>query len=224
MAVMTTATYDRHADWYEDYVTGRAAEFTRRVGRMLGSLLGPGGGRACLDVACGTGVHAPAVRSSGWRPVGVDVSTAQLRYARTRLPVTAGDGTTMPIASASLDAAFCAVAHTDVPDYPAVIREIARVLRPGGVFVHVGVHPCFVGAFADRSVPDRVVLSPGYTSTGHTFESWAPHGVRARVGAWHLPLAALVNAVASAGLTVRKLAEDGSADLPDLLGLVARRP
>ena len=218
---MTTATYDPHADWYEDYVTRAAAQFTGRVSRMLGSLLGPGNGRRYLDVACGTGIHAPGLAALGWHPLGVDLSTAQLRYARTRLPVAAGDAARLPVASASVDAAVCAVAHTDVPDYPAVIREIARVLAPGGVFVHVGVHPCFVGAFADRSAPDRVVLTPGYGDTGHTFESWAPHGVRARVGAWHLPLAALVNAVAGAGLTVVKLAEDGSAELPDLLGLVA---
>ncbi|GAB3079784.1 hypothetical protein GCM10027186_42530 [Micromonospora schwarzwaldensis] len=39
----------------------------------------------------------------------------------------------------------------------AALTEAARVLPPGGRLVHVGVHPCFVGAFADRSEPERVV-------------------------------------------------------------------
>jgi ubiquinone/menaquinone biosynthesis C-methylase UbiE len=49
-----------------------------------------------------------------------------------------------------------------MPAYPTVLREVARVLRPGGVFVHVGVHPCFCGGFADRSNLDAVVIQgPG---------------------------------------------------------------
>jgi len=37
-----------------------------------------------------------------------------------------------------------------------VLRQVARVLRPGGIFVHVGVHPCFCGGFgaAHRPLPE----------------------------------------------------------------------
>ena len=47
--------------------------------------LGPGNGGVCLDVACGTGLRAPAVRDAGWSPVGFDISADQLRLARHRL-------------------------------------------------------------------------------------------------------------------------------------------
>jgi len=40
-------------------------------------------------------------------------------------------------------------AHTDVDDFAAVVREVARVLSPGGRFVYVGTHPCFVGRHID---------------------------------------------------------------------------
>ena len=39
-----------------------------------------------------------------------------------------------------------------------MLREIARVLHTGGRFVHLGVHPCFVGAFADWSGQPEIVV------------------------------------------------------------------
>jgi hypothetical protein len=103
-----------------------------------------------------------------------------------------------------------------------VLADMARTLCPGGRLVHIGVHPCFTGAFADRSDPSRVVIDPRYVVRDRSFEGWAPHGVRARVGAWHSTLADLLGGVMSAGLRLVTVAEDGPAGgLPDLLGLVA---
>lgn len=225
-----TAEYDAYADWYDDYVTGDAADHTRRVDAVLARLLGAGSG-TCLDVCCGTGVHAAALRALGWTPVGVDLSTGQLRHAARRLDAVAGDATALPVADGSVPAAVCALGHTDVPDYAAVVREIARILRPGGRFVHAGLHPCFCGAFADRSLPDRVVVGPGYRLRERRFEGWSPHGVRSRVGAWHLPLAALIATLPDAGLVLVDVVENGPEPagegpraLPDLLGLAARKP
>jgi predicted TPR repeat methyltransferase len=36
----------------------------------------------CLEIGCGTGVHAASVRALGWTPIGVDVSAGMLRHAR----------------------------------------------------------------------------------------------------------------------------------------------
>src|SRR5690349_8993643 len=80
-----TARYDEWADWYENYVTGEARGFTERAGRALAAVLGTGTGPV-LDLACGTGVHAAQLSSLGWTPLGLDLSAAQLRHARRRLP------------------------------------------------------------------------------------------------------------------------------------------
>jgi hypothetical protein len=100
-----------------------------------------------------------------------------------------------------------------------------RALRPGGRFVHVGVHPCFVGAFADRSDASRIVVDDGYHRTERQFRAWSPHGVRARVGATHLPLAALLQTALDAGLRPVRFAEAGPVPgVPDVFGLAAVKP
>jgi SAM-dependent methyltransferase len=218
------AAYDAHSDWYDHYTQATAAAYFARVRATVAALLGPGAG-TCLDVCCGTGAPAQAIRDLGWTPVGVDLSGGQLRHAGARLPVARADATKLPIATHSVSAAVCVLAHTDTPDYPAVLAEIARALRPGTRFVHVGVHPCFVGAFADRSDPTRILIDPRYTDRAHTRDAWCPTGVRARLGAWHLPLAALLNAFHTAGLTVVTALESGptATSVPDLFAVLASR-
>jgi SAM-dependent methyltransferase len=220
MAPGATATYDAHADWYNDFMSAAVGAYIERVHATMADLLGPGGG-TCLDVCCGTGAHVPAVAALGWTPIGMDLSSGQLRHAVRRLPVAVADATALPFADDSVPAAVCVLASTDVPDYAAVLREIARVLRPGARFVHLGVHPCFIGAFADWSEKPRIVVDQRYADRSHTFDTWNPAGVRARVGAWHIPLAELLNATIAAGLRIERTAEAGPVGVPDLFGFRA---
>jgi SAM-dependent methyltransferase len=138
------------------------------------------------------------------------------------LPVARGDAGALPFATGSLPAVVAVMVHTDMPAYPAVLREIARVLVPGGVFVHVGVHPCFCGGFADRSDERAVVIRPGYREAGWTTASWTDQGVRDKVGAAHLPLPGLLHAVLDAGLAFERFAEGGEPS-PMVLAWRARR-
>ena len=216
----SVAAYDEFADWYNDFMSPAAGDYLQRVHSAVADLLGPGDA-TCLDVCCGTGAHTPALTRLGWTPVGVDLSSGQLRHAQAHLPVAVGDAANLPIADASVPAATCVLASTDVPDYVAAIREIARVLRPGGRFVHVGVHPCFIGAFADWSERARIVVDQRYADRSRSFDSWNTGGVRARVGAWHVPLADLLNAVTAAGLRLVRTTESGPDGIPDLFGIVA---
>jgi len=216
------ARYDEIADWYEAYIQGEASPFSEQVRDAVRLLLGEGSG-TCLDIGCGTGFYAAQLRELGWTPVGVDLSQQQLLRARHQLPAAVADAEHLPIASASVDAAVSILCHTDVDDYAAVCLEAARALRPGGSFVHIGVHPCFTGWFADRSRPDSVIISTGYWDRERHFEAWSPHGVRARVGAKHVPLNDMLNAVATAGLSVAETYEAGD-PVPAQFGFRAVRP
>jgi SAM-dependent methyltransferase len=215
------ARYDAWAQWYESYVAADRQGFTGRTGRVLAQILGRGTG-PLLDLACGTGIFAPRLRDLGWTPAGLDLSPAQLGYARGRLPVAVADAARLPVRTGSMAAVTAVLCHTDNDDYAAACRAVRRVLRPGGVFAHVGVHPCFIGAFADRSDPEQVLVKPGYWQRERSFEAWSPHGVRARVGATHLPVSELLNALTGAGLTIERVLEDGG-PVPDILAVRCRR-
>ncbi|MGW4401346.1 class I SAM-dependent methyltransferase [Amycolatopsis nivea] len=211
------AAYDEIADWYE-------TEFLRAQpvnpgASALRDLLGEGSG-VCLELGCGTGVHADLVRELGWTPLGVDLSGGMLRHACARLPVAQADAARLPVRDRSVDAVVSVLVHTDMPEYFAVLREAARALRPGGVFVHVGVHPCFCGGFADRSDPAAVVVRPGYAEGHWTKESWTDQGIRDKVGATHRPLPELLNGILAAGLSFDRFAETGS-PLPIVLAVRA---
>jgi SAM-dependent methyltransferase len=219
------AVYDEIADWYEHEFLGtqdtRAAD-PLGIDHCLRALLGAGRG-ICLELGCGTGVHAATVRELGWTPVGVDVSAGMLRHARGRLAIARADARRLPFRDESVPVVISVMAHTDMPGYLAVVNEAARVLRPGGALVHVGVHPCFCGGFADRSNPQAVVIRPGYRDGHWTKASWTGNGVRDKVGAAHFPLPRLLHAFTDAGLALDRFAEGGT-PTPQVLAIRARKP
>ena len=216
-----TAPYDAIADWYEETFLPR----TRAAGdplehdRLVPALLGPGRGR-CLEIGCGTGDHSARLRALGWTPVGVDLSARMLGYARGRLPAARADAERLPFADGSLPAVASIMVHTDMPGYPAVLREAARVLAPGGVLAHVGVHPCFCGGFADWSGRPDVLVRPGYRDGHWTTDSYTDQGIRDKVGASHWPLPELLHMFGAAGLVLERF-EEGGAPTPVVLGIRA---
>ncbi|MBF6332847.1 class I SAM-dependent methyltransferase [Nocardia transvalensis] len=225
---MRQAAYDEIAEWYEHtFLAGQRAQGgadTDPLGirNALDVLLGEGSG-PCLDIGCGTGIFAEQIRRLGWEPVGVDLSGRMLRFAANRLPVAQADATALPIRDASVPVAVAIMVHTDMPDYASVMAEVARVLRPGGSVVHIGVHPCFCGGFADRSNPEAIIIRPGYTNQHWTTTSWTNQGLRAKVGASHLPLPQLLRTFIENDLTLANFIEGGT-PTPTVLALKAQKP
>jgi ubiquinone/menaquinone biosynthesis C-methylase UbiE len=219
---MTQAPYDEIADWYEEYISARHQDDPLEIYRALRLLLGDGDG-VCLEIGCGTGHNADQVRELGYSPVGVDLSAGMLRHARPRLPAARGDAERLPVRDGAVRVAISVMVHTDMPGYPAVLREVHRVLDTGGVFVHVGVHPCFVGGFADHTDREAVVIRPGYRDTYWTRESWTDQGLRDKVGATHRPLPELLHAFLDAGLVPERFTE-GAVPTPTMFAIRARKP
>jgi hypothetical protein len=51
------------------------------------------------------------------------------------------------------------------------------------VFIHISVHPCFCGGFADHTDSEAIVIRPGYLDSYWTKQSWTDQGIRDKVGA-----------------------------------------
>lgn len=98
----------------------------------------PEGGRI-LDLGCGDGRSLELFESiaPGRRWTGVDIESSPEVDARSRADgdFHAYDGRVLPFADASMDLVFSNQVFEHVEDPPAVMREVARVLRPGSLFV-----------------------------------------------------------------------------------------
>lgn len=106
---------------------------------LLGDVLRPhlAGRPRVLDAGCGTGAAGGWLGAHG-DVVGVDVERLALRLYRESRPASAlaaASLAALPLASASFDVVLCVTVlyHRRVEDPAAVTRELARVLRPGGV-------------------------------------------------------------------------------------------
>ena len=157
-AVSVGARYDGLAEWYDSQLP---SAFSEAVEASVSALLGFGDG-VCLDVGCGGGQYFETLAGLGWRVTGTDMSEDQLAVAHPRAEAVGAelvrcDATTMPFADGTFDAVAAIMISTDIHPYERVLTEAARVLRPGGRFVHVGVHPCFAGPhsrFIEGSRPE----------------------------------------------------------------------
>jgi SAM-dependent methyltransferase len=219
------ARYDEVAEWYDATLSGDSplASLPREPAlRLLGKPVG-----RLLDLGCGGGSHTSAFAAAGWAAVGVDVSEAQLELARERgCEVVLGRAESLPFDDSSFDAVVSVWTHTDVEDWAATVREARRVLRPGGPFVYVGVHPCFVGPHSlfveGRGVPQ--LYAGWYRRSGRYAEApgISPTGLRAKVGATHLPLAEFLQSFLDAGFRLEHVDEPGLRDYPIAIALRCR--
>jgi SAM-dependent methyltransferase len=228
--VVIEARYDGIAEWYDGFARREGAGWARQAEALIVELVGRGPGR-CLDLGCGGGIFVPVLADRGWTVVGVDLSADQLELARSHVgdlaeALVQGDARALPFEAGSFDSVLAALVHTDIDRYDLALREVARVLRAGGRFVHVGTHPCFVSPVARTSADGKLQLFSGYHESRLVFDSPAfargAEGLRARVGTWQVPLAGLLNAVAGAGLRIERALESPD-DPPGLFALAAVR-
>jgi len=233
--------WEQHAGWWQDgFTDGADPEYEEQIIPLAAECLA--GARRVVDVGTGEGQLARVASGLGAELVaGVDPTRAQLRVAAERAGGPAylrGDADHLPFADASFDAAIACLVFEHVPDHSVGIREIARVLEPGGRFVFLLNHPLLQapdsGWVIDHINDEEYWRVGPYLGVDITMEELAPGILLPFV---HRPLSQYVNAMADCGLLIERMDEPAppegflakaeeyraAATIPRLLLLVARK-
>jgi 2-polyprenyl-6-hydroxyphenyl methylase/3-demethylubiquinone-9 3-methyltransferase len=128
--------YDRLADqwWRPDGAFAMLHWLAAARGALVPAAPRPGA--VLADLGCGAGLLAPHIAGKGYRHVGVDVSASALRQASTHGVIALrGDVLALPLASGSAEVVVAGEILEHVTDLAAAVRELVRVLRPGGLLL-----------------------------------------------------------------------------------------
>jgi ubiquinone/menaquinone biosynthesis C-methylase UbiE len=181
-------SFDCIAERYD--ATRGGEERGEQFGDDLGALLDPS--RRVLEIGVGTGVISLALRKRGFDVVGVDISIEMLKRARARLGprVAQADAMALPIADTCVDQAIAVWVLHCVGDVTVTLREIARVLRPGG--------RCYV-------VDGKMTFDTDNPADVAYRELEAALGIEPRMGRVHM----YSDRASDAGLDVERIGDSG---------------
>jgi SAM-dependent methyltransferase len=177
---------------------------------MVGRITGRSFKRA-LDVGCGEGRFCRMLRQAGIAATGIDPTSQLLEIARRRDPsgdYRPGRAEQLDFEDGTFDLVVSYITLIDIPDFRAAIREMVRVLKPGGALLMANLTG-FTSAGASqgwvRDADGRQLHFPvdRYLEEFPFWFEWS--GIR--VENWHRPLSAYMDAFLTAGLTLTFFAE-----------------
>jgi SAM-dependent methyltransferase len=175
-------------------------------------LLGDVAGRRVLEVGAGAAQCSRWLLSAGAEPIALDISAAMLRRGQAlgaaaglEVPMVQADAAGLPFSAASFDLACSAYGGVPfVADSAAVMREVARVLRPGGRWVFSVTHPVRWSFPDDPGQAGLVASQPYFDRTPYVEQG--PDGTATYVE-HHRTLGDRVREITAAGLRLLDLVE-----------------
>jgi SAM-dependent methyltransferase len=171
----------------------------------------PEPGVLTLDLGGGEGRLARELTARGHWVVGIDGSETLAHLAVTHdeaTPAAVGDLAALPIGAEAADLAVACMSLQDVDDLDGVIREAARVLRPGGRLGLAIVHPInSAGRFANDGAGAPFVIDGSYLSEFRYSDHLERDGLAMTFHSMHRPLEAYAGALEDAGLLIETIRE-----------------
>ena len=121
-------------------------------------------GKTVLDLGCGGGFMAEALAKRGATVIGVDPIEAAIAAAEAHagqeglaIDYRVGSGEAIPLADRSVDCVVCVDVLEHVADVDRVLDEIARVLKPGGLFLFDTINRTMLAAFMIVHIGESVL-------------------------------------------------------------------
>jgi 2-polyprenyl-3-methyl-5-hydroxy-6-metoxy-1,4-benzoquinol methylase len=188
------------------------------------ALLPPVAGLSCLDPGCGEGHNTRLLAKSQAEVTALDISESFIEAAAAAEPhairYVIGDGAIVPFRSSSFDVVTAFMSLMDVAEPERTLREITRVLRPGGFVQFSVVHPATstpIRYWVDDEHAHRHAVAIGdYFYEGPLTETWTFGAAPPQARDQHPPftityarrtLSSWLNAVIAAELVVEAIAE-----------------
>lgn len=192
---------------------GEEGDFTRKFVLdpvMLGHALASGA-RSALDIGCGEGRFCRMLRDHGIAVTGIDPTAALIAAARHRDPqgdYRIGRAESLDLADMQVDLVLSYLMLIDVADAAAAIREMARVLRPGGTLLIANLNGfCTAGEElgweCDESGRRLHFRLDRYAEIRPAHVAWK--GIR--ITNWHRPMGWYFQALLGAGLELAAFEE-----------------
>jgi len=120
---LRASTFEKSVHWVTDQAL--VAAHVKMAGK-------PG---KALELCCGTGAVSRGLKAAGWDVTGVDISAGMVQEASKFISAQVGDVSKLPFADRSFDLITMRQAYFLLDDGPAALREVKRLLKPGGKFI-----------------------------------------------------------------------------------------
>jgi malonyl-CoA O-methyltransferase len=141
VSMRTLSSLDAYARWAATYPPRAHNALMQTEEASMKSLMPDLKGRTVLDLACGTGRYGLIARERGAKTViGMDNSAEMLR-ANSQPQIALATTEAIPLPGHSIDVVLCGLALGHLPSILPSIREISRILRPGGAALISDFHP-----------------------------------------------------------------------------------
>lgn len=217
VTVTGSELYGIHAAQYAEMNESKAVyvEYERPTTHRLA---GDPAGLEVLDLGCGPGGHIPWLLQNGATVTAIDSSDAFLDIVRRKHPEVAtvqidlNDGL-QSLPERRFDLVIASLVLHYASNLYDLLRDVRRVLRPGGKIVASVHHPFN---------PHIVASVPDYLQTCIVHDAFGPPGAEVEVRYYHRPLCEIINPFIEAGFGIEQIEEPPFQGGPLFLFLGAR--
>lgn len=215
IAIQTQERWEANADYWVKIIRERRDRYrTELTDAAVLDAIGACEGLRVLDAGCGEGYLSRTLTGMGADVDGADACQSLIDAASSH-PSPAGKARftcatvdDLPFADATFDLAVCNHLFSHLPDPTDALREIGRVLKPGGRLVLLTLHPCFYVEHSERGSAQSVPAAQYFSSRGID-QQFLVDGLEspAEVTSWLRPLEFYAGTLRDTGFVIADLRE-----------------